>query len=86
MGAAVLGDQHLDAVAAQQLRLAVEGERAAVEDHRHPGRDRRLGGVDRADQEPGLGEVGEGGQAHAARGEEDPFSQDRGQPRRVGQW
>ena len=39
--AAVLRDQDVDAVAAQQLPLALQGERAPVEQHLHPGRTRR---------------------------------------------
>lgn len=65
--AGVLADQTLDAVLAQQVKVTLEAEGAAVDGDGVMGqRGRRLGSVDQAQQVVMLGLGREGGEVHAA--------------------
>ena len=64
--AAVLGDDQVDRVVIDERQLPVERVRAAIEQDLAAGRKRRAGRVDAADQEPGVVDAREGGEALAA--------------------
>ena len=65
-------------MAFQQVAFTVDGERAAGQQHLGVPRHRRLGRVDRPDEEPQV-EVGEGGEVLTARRQEDAPAQVRQQ-------
>ena len=72
LAAAVLGHEQVEPVAVDQLELAREVVGPAVEQHLAGRRERRLGRVDAADQEPRLAQAGECREPLPAGRQEDP--------------